>query len=1377
MSSPSPSNLVVENDKPRPSAHVSIHPTETSSSGSATAAEKLHVSGTITNFPPLATGTKVPASPGFFGKISSLRAASKRPLPTQTGNGTYIVAKKYTGLRGDIKYISWDNVKTVLELAKNKKKGGPVDDRTMIMERVIQLVAGLPTTSRNRQFLTGEFVAELWNSLDHPPQLFVGDKFQYRMADGSFNNIHNPSLGAAGTTYARSVHATIAAPSALPDPGVVFDSVMRRSEYKSHPNNVSSVLWYWATIIIHDLFWTDHRDHNKSKTSSYLDLSPLYGSNQDMQDTIRTFRDGRLKPDAYADKRLLGMPPGVSVILIMFNRFHNYVADNLAAINEGNRFPRPAGSPDDASLDERAKTAWAKYDNDLFQTARLVTSGLYINITLVDYVRNIVSLNRSDTTFTLDPRIDTTDVAGPPCERGTGNVVSAEFNLCYRWHSCISAKDEKWIEDFYEDIFGKPAAEATMTDLMGGFVKFERSIPDDPGMRTFGGFKRGADGKFNDDELVDCMNDAIEDVAGAFGANNVPPAMRCVEVLGMLQARKWNLAGLNEFRKHFGLKPYEKFEDINPDPQVADQLRHLYQHPDFVELYPGIVAEAAKQPMVPGVGIAPTYTISRVVLSDAVVLVRGDRHYTVDYGPKQLTNWGYKEVDYDLNVNHGCVFYKLFIRAFPNHYKQNSVYAHYPMVVPAENVRILRSLKRDHLFDFARPTPIPQRVNITSYGGAQHVLEKQDKYKVTWNEGLGFLMGEPGTRFMLSGDTPLHAHQRQCMGTLLYQAAWKEDVRSFYAATAEALFKEKSYKLAGQRQVDLVHDIGNIVHVHFASRVFNLPLKTAANPKGVYSEQELYMVLALTFITVFFDFDPVKSFPLRQATKEVCTQLGSIVESNVRLALGLGMRALFSGSAPNKKDKDSLSAYGINMAKGLAKTGLDAKEIAWSQILPTAGAMVPNQAEVFAQAVDFFLSPAGEQHITDIHRIANEPVSPESDALLLGYAMEGIRLAGTFGSYRRAASDDIIVEDDGRRVSVSAGDRVFVSFVSAARDPNHFPEPETVNPRRSLDKYIHYGAGPHACLGRDISQVAIVELFRALFRRKNVRRVPGPQGELKKVPRPGGFFVYMLEDWSSVEHLIEMIDPSIRVRRAIHANDQLLVKRILASHPQLLHNPDTSDAGLSNSNLHLAASLGHLQICQFLVECGHESEGPALNENYETALMLAARAGHIEAVHYLCQAGPDWILCYDSHGRDAIMEASRGGHDTVVQILLTYVPCGAEEAVRRADKEGNTALHFASSNGHLLVLRTLLAAGADADHENIWCWTPVAYSASVQAEVYLKGLINQTKAQAAKGQTQASPRKGRIGAPDLLKRGQLSAMAAGLRLVRDNDSDKTWARS
>lgn len=124
---------------------------------------------------------------------------------------------------------------------------------------------------------------------------------------------------------------------------------------------------------------------------------------------------------------------------------------------------------------------------------------------------------------------------------------------------------------------------------------------------------------------------------GAFGANHVPKALRAVEILGMQQSRKWGLATFNEFRKFFGLKTYDTFEELNPDPEVARQLKHLYEHPDFVEMYTGMVCEAAKEPMVPGVGIAPTYTISRAVLSDAVCLVRGDRFYTVDYHPKHLT--------------------------------------------------------------------------------------------------------------------------------------------------------------------------------------------------------------------------------------------------------------------------------------------------------------------------------------------------------------------------------------------------------------------------------------------------------------------------------------------------------------------------------------------------------------------------------------------------------------------------------------------------------------------------------------------------------------------------------------------------------------------
>lgn len=60
-----------------------------------------------------------------------------------------------------------------------------------------------------------------------------------------------PSLGAANTPYARSVLPATLQPGALPDPGMIFDSLFAREDFRPHPNNVSSVLFFWASLIIH----------------------------------------------------------------------------------------------------------------------------------------------------------------------------------------------------------------------------------------------------------------------------------------------------------------------------------------------------------------------------------------------------------------------------------------------------------------------------------------------------------------------------------------------------------------------------------------------------------------------------------------------------------------------------------------------------------------------------------------------------------------------------------------------------------------------------------------------------------------------------------------------------------------------------------------------------------------------------------------------------------------------------------------------------------------------------------------------------------------------------------------------------------------------
>ena len=873
-----------------------------------------------------------------FASIAGLVKASLRPLPNDTDDGTYVEKRVHASVLKTLSTLRFRDVLTLKDIVEDKVSGEPTDDKTYLMERVVQLAAELPIDSRSGVSLTNNFINMLWADLEHPPLSYLDERYKYRQADGSYNNIRWPQLGAAGTPYARTVRPQTPQAYALPDPGVLFDGLMARKSFTPHPTKISSVLFYLASIIIHDAFRTSHADFGISMTSSYLDLSPLYGSNQAEQNLMREFRDGRLKPDCFSETRILGFPPGVGVLLIMFNRFHNYIVSQLPVINEGGRFTKPTDG------DEKAL---AKYDNDLFQTGRLITCGLYINCILKDYVRVILNLHRTDSVWDLDPRTqEGKTLFGAGAAEGVGNQVSAEFNLVYRWHAAVSERDEKWTDEAMKDILGgQDPSQVSFHELVGALETWARRLPEDPHARPFTKLQRQADGTFDDDALVSIMADSVEDVAGAFGANHVPQALRAVEILGIMQSRKWNLATLNEFRAHFNLKPHATFEEINPDPHVAGQLRHLYDHPDLVELYPGLAVEAAKAPLAPGSGLCPSYTVSRAVLSDAVALVRGDRFYTVDYTPRHLTHWGFQEASADVAVDQGHVFYKLFLRAFPRHFRPDSVYAHFPLVVPDENRKIHEDLGIAHRYSYERPAYTPPPTIISSYDAAAAILNDQENYHVTWGPAIEFLMhrgGQPyGRDFMLSGDRPANAHSKQAMHNALYKDQWHAEVRAFYEATTLDLLRTHTTPIAGVPTVDVVGNVGNLAQVRFAAAVFALPLKTEQHPHGVYTERELYLVMALVFTCVFYDLDPPKSFPLRQAARQATQRLGELVEALVE---PYGVTGVLRDVLERFHTEESkLSAYGAHMIERLLESGYGVKELVWSHILPTAGGMVAIQ--------------------------------------------------------------------------------------------------------------------------------------------------------------------------------------------------------------------------------------------------------------------------------------------------------------------------------------------------------------------------------------------------------------------------------------------------
>ncbi len=81
---------------------------------------------------------------------------------------------------------------------------------------------------------------------------------------------------------------------------------------------------------------------------------------------------------------------------------------------------------------------------------------------------------------------------------------------------------------------------------------------------------------------------------------------------------------MNDFRDFFGLKRHESFESITPNEEVQTALRDLYEHPDKVELYPGVFCESnAEMNGDPGPSDLDS-ALWAAIFSDAITLVRSD---------------------------------------------------------------------------------------------------------------------------------------------------------------------------------------------------------------------------------------------------------------------------------------------------------------------------------------------------------------------------------------------------------------------------------------------------------------------------------------------------------------------------------------------------------------------------------------------------------------------------------------------------------------------------------------------------------------------------------------------------------------------------------
>jgi len=108
-----------------------------------------------------------------------------------------------------------------------------------------------------------------------------------------------------------------------------------------------------------------------------------------------------------------------------------------------------------------------------------------------------------------------------------------------------------------------------------------------------------------------------------------------------------------------------------------------------------------------------------------------------------------------------------------------------------------------------------------------------------------------------------------------------------------------------------------------------------------------------------------------------------------------------------------------------------------------------------------------------------ELLKTDVDRLLPGAIEEALRFSPPVVAFRRTALADTEI----RGVPIAKGDKVVLSYPSANRDEEVFPDPDRFDIRRTPNHHLSFGIGEHFCLGANFARMQLRCILREVFTR------------------------------------------------------------------------------------------------------------------------------------------------------------------------------------------------------------------------------------------------------------------------------------------------------
>ena len=503
----------------------------------------------------------------------------------------------------------------------------------------------------------------------------------HRTADGTYNDLSDPMMGAKDTRFGRNaspdvVHFDDETGILTPSPREVSQRLLARDQFQP-ATTLNLLAAAWIQFQNHD--WFNHRRKEGSfinvplmsgdgwnggegpmkvtrteadpkvatgqpprfinDETHWWDASQLYGSTKEIQDTVRSHEDGKLKvldngllplvtdpdrPHLVNKVAMTGFNDnwwvGLSLLHSLFTWEHNTICDALA----------------------REYPAWKGKDEKLFQTARLINAALIAKIHTVEWTPGIlahpalqVSMNgnwwgllgeaRRKAFGRVSPSEAISGIPGSHAQHHSAPYyLTEEFVSVYRLHPLIP--DDYTFRSLADH---SVLSQVDFNQLQGvhtrSFVE-SMSLPDL--FYSFGMMHPGAITLKNFPKAL--MNfERIPQHGEAKGE------MLDLGTIDVLRDRERGVPRYNDFREMLRKPRIKKFRDLTDDRSLAEEIESVYEgNIDNVDTLVGMFAE----PLPPGFGFSDT--AFRIFILMASRRLKSDRFFTDDFTPQVYTPLG-----------------------------------------------------------------------------------------------------------------------------------------------------------------------------------------------------------------------------------------------------------------------------------------------------------------------------------------------------------------------------------------------------------------------------------------------------------------------------------------------------------------------------------------------------------------------------------------------------------------------------------------------------------------------------------------------------------------------------------------------------------------